>query len=269
MTKCLKFFSFVLITGLMCSAQAFAKLPVGAAAVVNGVTISEVVVNESVKANLARGQQDTPQLRKAVIDGLISRELMVQDAVKQGLDNTPEAKQQLIQLRQILLVELALNNNLKKRPITDQAVKGEYDRQVAELGNTSSLQEYKLAIIVVPTEKDIKAIAATLKKGEAFAKIAQDKSIDPSKSQGGNLGWVLNRNFIPQVATAINNLAKNSNLTAPVEVPAGWMIVQVEDKRNFKVPTFEASQEAIRVALTQKEQTNYLSALKTSAAIAE
>jgi peptidyl-prolyl cis-trans isomerase C len=264
-----KFVSFILFAGLLATAQAQSKLPAGTAAVVNGSSISDSSVDEAVRANVARGQKDSPQLRKAVVDSLVNRELLAQDALKRGLDKTPEAKQQLSQLRQNLLVELALADNLQKSPVTNQAVRAEYDRQIAALGNTSSLEELKLALIMVPTEADIKAVSAALKKGESFSKLAQEKSIDPSKSQGGNLGWVLSNQLNPAITNAIKAMPKNASLTAPVQGPAGWMLVKVEDKRNFKVPSFEESQERIRNGLLQNEQANYLAGLKAAAKITE
>lgn len=264
-----KLISFMLFAGLLATAQAQSKLPAGAAAVVNGTTISEASVDEAVKANIARGQKDSPQLRKAVLDSLVNRELLAQDAAKQGLDKTPEAKQQLSQLRQNLLVELALADNRQKRPVTDQAVRADYDRQIAALGDISALQEIKLAVIATPTEGEIKSISAALKKGESFAKLAQEKSIDPSKSQGGSLGWVLSNQITPAIANAIKAMPKNASLTAPVQVPTGWMLVKVEEKRSFKPPSFEESQERIRAGLVQREQAAYLASLKAAAKITE
>jgi parvulin-like peptidyl-prolyl isomerase len=47
------------------------------------------------------------------------------------------------------------------------------------------------------------------------------------------------------------------------------MLVKVEDKRNFKVPSFEESQERIRNGLLQNERANYLAGLKAAAKITE
>lgn len=264
-----KILGCALLSGWVLLAHSQSKLPAGTAAIVNGVNIPSASVDEAVKANVARGQQDTPQLRKAILDTLINRELLAQEAVKQGLDKTPQAKEQFNQLRQNLLVELALNDNLQKRPISEQVVRAEYDRQLAGLGDLSTLQELRLGVIVTPNENEIKSVQASLKKGESFSKLAQDKSIDPSKSQGGNLGWVLSNQITPAITNAIKAMPKNTNLTAPIQVPAGWMLVKVEERRNYKPPSFEESQERIRNGLLQREQASYLSGLRASAKITE
>lgn len=260
---------FFLSLSLCSIVQAQGKLPSGTAAIVNGVSISDVVVDEAVKANLARGQQETPQLRKAVIESFINRELLAQDAAKQGLDKTAEARQQLNQARQNVLIELALAENRQKHPVSDASVRVEYDRQIASLGNTSGLQEYKLSIIALPTESEAKAVSDALKKGEPFSKLAQEKSIDPSKIKGGDLGWMLSNQVSPAIASAISSLGKNISVTAPIQAGSGWVIVKVEDKRRYKVPTFAQSQAAIRNALLQRVQLEYLASLKSSAKISE
>ena len=51
-------------------------------AVVNGVPIAARLLDINVEANLAQGQKDTPELRTALKQELIARELMVQEAQK-------------------------------------------------------------------------------------------------------------------------------------------------------------------------------------------
>ena len=266
---------FGLLAGLFLSmsfcslAQAQNKLPAGTAAIVNGVSISDVAVNEAVKSNVTRGQQETAQLRTVVIESFINRELLAQDAAKQGLDKTAEARQQLNQARQNVMIELALADNRQKHPVTEASVRAEYDRQIASLGNTSALQEYKLSIIAVPTEAEAKAVSVDLKKGASFSKTAQEKSVDPSKTKGGDLGWMLSNQISPALANAISALGKNVGLTAPIQAGSGWIIVKVEDRRRYKVPSFDQSQAAIRNALLQKVQLEYLASLKSLAKISE
>ena len=145
-----------------------------------------------------------------MIASFINRELQTQDAAKQGLDKTAEARQQLNQARQNALIELALTDNRQKHLVCDTSVRSEYDRQIASLGNTSALQQYELS---------------------------QENSIDPSKTRGGDLGWMLSN----QVSPAIAPLGKNISMTTPIQVESGWGIVKVEDRRCYKLPTFSQS----------------------------
>ena len=48
-----------------------------------------------IKAQVAQGQQDTPELRKAVREALINNEIVAQEAAKRGLDKQPNIAAQI------------------------------------------------------------------------------------------------------------------------------------------------------------------------------
>ena len=47
---------------------------------------------------------------------------------------------------------------------------------------------------------------ARLRKGEAFAKLATESSLDPSKKDGGNVGWVLPAQILPALSNVLVSL---------------------------------------------------------------
>ncbi len=263
--KCL-----VLLACLALNTTAFAqgtkKTAAGTAVTVNGVAISDKALDQIIKSIVAQGQVDTPELRKTILDELIARELFVQESTKLGLDKTPEAKEQFAQIHQNFLMDLLVNNYLKSHPITESDMRAEYDRQIAAIGDS---QEYNLKQIVVPTETDAKAIIASLKKGDNFESLAKDKSIDPSKSQGGNLGWVLSKQIIPAISNVIANMSKGSVSSSPIQTAAGWHVVKVEDVRPFKAPSFDESKQRLQQALLQNKRLELLKSLKDSAKIVQ
>src|ERR1035437_9362522 len=58
-------------------------------ATVNGVAIPKARVDAIVRAQTAQGQQDTPDLRAAIRDRLITLEIVAQEATHKGLGKTP------------------------------------------------------------------------------------------------------------------------------------------------------------------------------------
>ena len=258
----------LLLAGLTLSGFVYAeeksKLPSGAAAVVNGVSISDKTLDKIVKANVAQGQKDSPELRKVILDELIARELFIQAANKQGLDKTPEVQERLAQLRQDLLIAALEADYLKKHPITDSDLKAEYDRQINLIGDS---QEYNLKQIIVANEADAKAILSALKRGESFEKLAKEKSLDPSKEQGGNLGWVLAKQIIPEIANVLANMSRGSLTAAPIQTNLGWHVIKLEDSRQFKAPTFEESKARVQQTLIQNKRIELLSKLREAAKI--
>ncbi|MCM0035136.1 MAG: peptidylprolyl isomerase [Burkholderiaceae bacterium] len=256
---------------LLASGQSFAQpkpvgtiLPTGVMATVNGVQIPSSLLEQNVNANVAQGQRDTPELRQLLKDELINREILAQESAKLGLDKTAEAKTQLAQMRQTLMVELLLNDLIKKNPITDVQIKAEYDQRMQALKNE---QEYKVALIVTSTEDEAKALLAQLKKGESFEKIATEKSIDPSKARGGQVGWVLPAQILPAISNVMVNLNKGALAVAPIRTQAGWNIIKVEDKRAYQAPSLNEAKNDIRQAFQQQQRAEFVKRLRDGAKV--
>jgi peptidyl-prolyl cis-trans isomerase C len=111
-------------------------------AVVNGVSIPARLMARNIEANVAQGQKDTPELRAALRQEFIARELMVQEAQKRGLDKLPATQDALQGLRQNLMIELLLNDEFTKNPVTEAELKADYERQVKALKSAGDLQQF-------------------------------------------------------------------------------------------------------------------------------
>jgi peptidyl-prolyl cis-trans isomerase C len=240
------------------------KLPVGAVAIVNGAAIPEAWLNQNIKAKVAQGQKDTPELRLAIKDELTNRTLLAQESARLGLDKTPEAQAQLAQIQQAVLMELLLNDYLEKHPLTDADIKAAYDKQIAELVD---MQQYKLSLITLSNEAEASAVLARISKGEAFADLAKTKSTDPSSKDGGSLGWLLPMQVTPVISAVMANIPKGGFSAVPIQTLSGWNIIKVDDKRPFKAPSLEESKDQVRSALIQKQRMEYLKKLRDAARI--
>jgi peptidyl-prolyl cis-trans isomerase C len=238
--------------------------PTGVLATVNGVQIPSSLLEQNVNANVAQGQRDTPELRQLLKEELINREILAQESAKLGLDKTAEAKTQLAQIRQTLMVELLLNDLSKKNPVTDVKIKAEYDQRVEALKNE---QEYKVALIVTSTEDEAKALIAQINKGDSFEKIAAEKSIDPSKANGGQVGWVLPAQILPAISNVMVNLNKGALAVSPIRTQAGWNIIKLEDKRAYQPPGLNEAKNDIRQALQQQQRAELVKRLRDGAKV--
>src|SRR3990167_9064184 len=95
-------FAALAILGALAINPAFAQDK--SAALVNGVSIPQARIDLRVKAAAAQGQADSPELRKAIREDMINIEVMVQEAVKLGLDKNADVAQQIELARQQVLV---------------------------------------------------------------------------------------------------------------------------------------------------------------------
>jgi peptidyl-prolyl cis-trans isomerase C len=202
---------------------------------VNGVPVSQNLAKVFIAEQTAQGAPDTPELRSAVREELIRRELLVQEAKKAGLDKKPDIAAQAEAARQAFYVRAYVQEYLKKNPVTDAELKAQYEMIKAQLGTT----EYKARHILVASEDDAKAIIVSLGKGEKFDDLAK-QSIDPgSKDSGGDLGWSSPSNFVKPFSDALVALDKGKYTQTPVKSDFGYHVILLEDSRPMPMPAFD------------------------------
>ena len=234
------------------------------AALVNGVSIPQARVDLRVKIAVTQGQADSPELRKAIREDMISLEVLAQEAKKKGLDNDPEVIQQTELAKQSVLVSAFVQDYTKNHQISDDQLKQEYDKLKANLGKS----EYNVSHILVETEDEAKAIIAQLGKKGKFDKIAKAKSKDAgSAERGGSLGWAVPSNFVPPFANAMLSLKKGTYTKEPVKSQFGWHIIKLDDVRDLKVPSFEELKPQIQQRLQQQSIQEYIAELRSKAKI--
>ena len=257
----------LLIASLLSSAVmggAYAQqsgLPINAAASVNGMIITNDMVEQGIKMALSQGQKDSPELRQAVVQKYIEGLLLSQRAEKDGLADSERANTQLMLIRQNYLADLELSTFMAKNPITDADVQAEYNKEIASLGPQGMLVEYKVSDIAVATEADAQAALSRIKKGEPFDKVARSVSLAPNKVQGGAIGWVQAGQVSPQIAAVLVNLGKGQVSQSPIQMQQGWYLIKLEDKKSSKPPSFEQAKAAIRNGMAQRKQMDFLSQL--------
>ncbi len=196
---------------------------------------SQAYFDFMLKQRTAQGQPDTPELRSAVRDELNTRELLVREAKKQGLDKSPALKTEIDLTAQTVLVRAYMADYLKAHPVPEDQMRKEYDNIKGQIGD----KEYKVRHILVDKEDDAKEIIAALQKGEKFEKLAERSKDTGSKANGGDLDWNAPANFVKPFADAMVALPKGKFTTTPVKSQFGWHVIEVDDIRDAKVPTFE------------------------------
>ncbi len=84
--------------------------------------------------------------------------------------------------------------------------------------------------------------------GADFAQLAKENSTEPgSKDQGGELGFFVHGQMVPQFEAVAFKL-KKGEVSEPFETQFGWHIIRVDDRRQKEPPSFEAVKDTIRVA---------------------
>ena len=219
------------------------------AAVVNNKPISTQKVDEFVKALTAQGRPDTPELRSAVREELIARELFVQEAERKGLARNADVQRQLDAARQEIMIRALISDHLKSHPASDAEVQAEYDKLKQQGGE----KEYKARHILVEKEDEAKKIIEDLKKGSKFEDLAKQSKDTGSAASGGDLDWNVPGTFVKPFADALASLQKGKMTETPVQTQFGWHVIRLDDVRDVKAPPLEQVKPQIQQELTRRK----------------
>ncbi|HEY0060894.1 MAG TPA: peptidyl-prolyl cis-trans isomerase [Telluria sp.] len=217
-------------------------------AVVNGKAIPMSRADALVKQYVAQSQQpETPELREMVKKDLISREVLMQEATRQGFDKTPAVKQQLEVARQSIIVNAMVRDYLSKSPVKDEEIKAEYDRYKTIIGD----KDYHVRHILVDTEAEAKAIITKLKGGAKFEELAKTSKDTGSAANGGDLDWHSPSEFPKPFSDAFVALQKGGITETPVQTQNGFHVIKLDDIRPLKPQTLEELKPQIGERLQQ------------------
>ncbi|GKS68403.1 peptidyl-prolyl cis-trans isomerase C [Nitrosomonas sp. PY1] len=255
-------FSQIVLGSILCcvvisvQAQSVAK--------VNGVVIPQSRLDLMVKAAVAQGQTDGPEMRKALRENLIAEEIIAQEALKKKLDKDPEVVAQMEIARQAVLVRAFQADYIKHNNVSDETLRKEYDMLKVQMGD----KEYRARHILVENENTAKEVIASLKKGGNFAKIAEEKSLDEgSKGNGGELNWSPPAAYVRPFSEALVRLSKGGLTDQPVQTSFGWHVIQLMDTRPMTVPPFEEVKQNIQQRVLQREFGTVVQDLRSKAKV--
>jgi len=218
-------------------------------ATVNGQPIHLSDLNlaaQSLPAELRR--MPAQQLFPMLLDQLIDRRALVEEARRTGLDKDPAVQRQIA-----FAADAALQNVLLSRrvgpTITEEAVRARYDKEIA---GKPGADEVHARHILVPTEEEATKLIAELKKGADFETLAKQNSKDPGAAQGGDLGWFKRDEMVPGFADAAFAMQPGQISDKPVKTEFGWHVIQVLEKRQGEPTTFDQAKDELRQKMIQE-----------------
>ncbi len=232
---------------------------------VNGTRIDSSAIDQQVKilSEQSNGQvQDNPALRENIARRLVTRELMMQEARRLKLNETPEFKQIIDNARTEartsgedrkptfrndwatfegnVTAQALIAHILSQNPVTDAQVQQAYTELTNRYRGT---QEVQLGEIIVNSQENAQKVAEALNRGQSFTTVARQYTIDPqSKANGG-----INPDFTPlkdleEAAPAVHNAVKSLNRGAHTRTPVAgngiFAFFYVNNKRAVTIPPF-------------------------------
>jgi len=223
---------------------------------VNGEPITKDEITQVVGPMASDIDSMDKDTKSKIINMLVERKLLVQNALKSGIENTPAYKQKLDLLKKDLALTLWMEQEAKKieKSTTEAELKEFYKNNK---DNFKMPPQFKARHILVKTKKEaediIKQLESTKDLNSEFIKLAQEKSIGPSGKDGGDLGWFPLNRMVPEFSEAVKKLKKGEFTKEPVKTQFGYHVIYLEDKKGESVKSFDEVKEQIKALVNRKK----------------
>jgi peptidyl-prolyl cis-trans isomerase C len=196
-------------------------------ALVNGrqITQTEFETRWGELAEATRARYEKAGGKRRFLDELITRELLMQEARKQGLDQNDAIRDRAQRYREQLILDEFLKDRIKaKIEVSKEELAAFYEKHAHELLTPLKVQVSQMLLPNFPAAKDLEK---QVNQGGDFAKFAQRYSVDgKTKAKGGDLGPYRKDLVIPEVDAVIHTL-KPGMVSAPIKTDAGYYLVMI------------------------------------------
>jgi peptidyl-prolyl cis-trans isomerase C len=204
------------------------------------------------------------QLYRPLLEHTVAIRLLAAEGRKQKLQDSDTVKQRLKFIENQYVYEAYVEKIVDQRA-TEAKLREAYAAFVKDFKGE---EEVRASHILVKTEQEAKDIIAQLEKGADFAKLAKEKSIDPSKDRNdGDLGFFNKEQMVKEFAEAAFALKKGEVTKAPVKTPFGWHVIKVTDRRQQPPPKFEEVKDDLKRRMTETIAQEEITRLRTAAKI--
>jgi peptidyl-prolyl cis-trans isomerase C len=218
-------------------------------AMVNGRAITQIEFDvrwgELSEATRARYNKEGGKRR--FLDELITRELLMQEARRQGLDQNDGIRDKAQRYKEQLILDELLKDKLQSKvELTQDELDAYYEKHARELLDPLKVQVSQMLLPNLPAAKDLET---QVNRGGDFAKFAQRYSIDDkTKAKGGDLGPYRKGQVLPEVDAAIHTL-KPGMVSAPIKTESGYYLVMITPLDKEIIQADLATRERLRQEL--------------------
>ena len=232
-------------------------------ATVNGKAIHRSKVMQAAMNLPPQAQAQLDQIFPILVERMVDFELLTVAAAEAGLANDEEVLRRVAELTEGVMREVYLTREVNAG-VTEAALRERYDAMVATI---PAGEEVNARHILVETEEDARAVVAALDEGGDFATLAGEKSIGPTSSRGGDLGYFSREQMVPEFSDAAFALETGAYTKEPVQTQFGWHVILLADRRDKAPPSFEDSEEQLREEVERAVVEGMITGLRDGATV--
>ena len=193
--------------------------------------------------------------RQVFLKELVDHELLLQEARRQGLDQSDAIRDRVRRYKEKLLKDELLKDRMKTNvELTKEELDRYYEEHASELLTSLKVRVSQMLLPNYPAAKDLET---QVNRGGDFGKFAQRYSIDyKTKAKGGDLGPYRKGLVIPEVDDVIKTL-KPGMVSAPIKTEAGYYLVMITALEPEIIQADLAKRERLRQELLYLKRKQY------------
>lgn len=198
----------------------------GTVARVNGVDIPlQALERYNEIAMSTKGFKPKPGYAVGV---LIQYELVVQEGIRQGMDEKLERPD---------IVKQVVRKFLSEQSIDEADLRNEYKKRKAAAAGEP---EYHLEGLGFSTEDEARLVILKLAQGDPLKKFIE-QSVDKNlRKDAGDMGWLSMDNMHPSFQIAVAELNKGNIYKKPIPMAGNYYVIRLLGTRTDKMPSYES-----------------------------
>jgi len=174
--------------------------------------------------------------RRQATNNLVDQRILLNKANTEGLDKDPVFQARINEYRKTRLINLHRANLAQEFAPSDEELRAYYETRQ---DNIMTPEFRKVQFVVLKTEEEANDLKTKIEAGDmTLYQAARDHSIDPGAKQNlGEIGWQSRGKGWPALDEVIFSLGPGE-IGGPVETPAGWNLLLVQDVRDAQHDDF-------------------------------
>ncbi len=198
----------------------------------NNITLSEI--EDVHAANPQLSGLPLASVYEPLLDNMIDLNIVAQAAEEEKIQDTPEFKRLVKDLKKQLMARQYLEQKAKKAQ-TKEKLHALYEQFKKD---NPPQEEMSAAHILLKTEKEAKDVIKQLEKGADFADLA-NKVSENKGLEGGDLGYFTRELMVPEFSEAAFAMKEGEISKQPVKTKFGYHIIKAGPRRLAEPPKFE------------------------------
>jgi len=190
------------------------------------------------------------QRKKDFLDDMISEQLMYKEALKRGLNRDRDVRDLIEEAKRKILVAKLLENESRKTAVSEEKIKEFYD---AHKDDFVTPMKMRASHIMTDTEAEAREVQQKLNDGVDFAQLAREYSKDPSKDRGGDIGYFVKGQLMPQIEEIALGLDVGQTSDV-IRTKFGYHIIRMTEKIEPRTVEMSEVRDAIEKELKDKAQ---------------